>query len=67
VPHRYDTDVLLRKRETGLRKDSVVRCVEIYTVFREVLTERIAVISDRRLREVDRALSLYLGMVAPGP
>ena len=62
IPRRYDTDVVLKKRESGLPKDSVVRCVEIYTVFREHLIERIGSIPERRLAEVDRALSLYLGL-----
>ncbi len=63
VSRRYDTDVVLRKRETGLPKDSVVRCVEIYTVFRDVLVERVAQLPPRRVREVERALSLYLSLV----
>jgi len=56
VSRRYDTDVVLSKRETKLPKDSVVRCVEIYTVFRDVLLERIGRIPDRRMQEVDQAL-----------
>lgn len=62
VPFRYDTDVVLRARETGLPKDSVVRCVEIYTVFRDVLESRITTISDKLIRDVERALCLYLSL-----
>jgi mRNA-degrading endonuclease toxin of MazEF toxin-antitoxin module len=62
VPRRYDTDVVLRRRETGLAKDSVVRCVEIYTVFRDVLLERVSRISEPKLRDVERALALYLSL-----
>jgi mRNA interferase MazF len=62
VPRRYDTDVLVRKRECGLPKDSVVRCVEVYTVFRDVLLQRIGTLPGRRMVEVDRALALYLGL-----
>jgi hypothetical protein len=35
-------DVLLRRRETSLWKNSVVRCTEVYTVFRDALVERVA-------------------------
>lgn len=62
VMHRYDTDVVLRRRETGLPKDSVVRCVEIYTVFRDVLLERIGSVPDRKMNAVDRALGIYLSL-----
>lgn len=60
VARRYDTDVVLRRRETGLPKDSVARCVEIYTVFREQLEQRITQLTDGKMAEVDRALRLYL-------
>lgn len=63
VARRYDTDVMLRRRETGLSKDSVARCVEIYTVFRDQLLERIAQLPDVKMRDVDRALRLYLSLV----
>mgnify|MGYP001571666547 CR=1 FL=1 len=62
VPRRYDTDVVLRRKETGLTKDSVVRCVEVHTVFREEFLTRICALSAARLREVDRALMLYLSL-----
>jgi mRNA-degrading endonuclease toxin of MazEF toxin-antitoxin module len=63
VTRRYDTDVVLRRRETGLPKDSVARCVEIYTVFRDQLQGRIARLSEAKMLEVDRALRLYLSLV----
>jgi mRNA interferase MazF len=63
VARRYDTDVILRKRETGLPKDSVARCVELYTIFRDQLLARIVQLSEPRMREVDRALRLYLSLV----
>ena len=65
VTRRYDTDVVLRKRETGLPKDSVVKCVEVYTFFRERLIERVAQLSPARMREIDHALGLYLSLVLP--
>ena len=65
VTRRYDTDVVLRRRDSGLPKDSVARCVEIYTVFRDQLEARIGQLSAAKLAEVDRALRLYLTLVAP--
>jgi mRNA interferase MazF len=62
VARRYDTDVVLRRRETGLSKDSVVRCVEIYTLFREELIERITRLSEKRIGEIEHALRLYLSL-----
>ena len=62
VPRRYDTDVLLKRRETSLPKDSVARCTEIYTVFRQVMLERIGRIPDSRVVEVEQALRLYLAL-----
>lgn len=63
VQRRYDTDVALPRRETGLSKDSVVRCVEVYTIFRDLLLERIGAVPAHRMQQVDRALALYLGLV----
>ena len=65
VPRRYDTDVAVSRRESGLTKNSIIRCVEVYTVFRSELEERIGRLSERRMREVDRALSLYLTLPPP--
>lgn len=66
VPRRYDTDIVLRKRETGLPKDSVARGVEVYTVFRNLLVERVGMVPARRMHEVDRALRLYLALGEAG-
>jgi mRNA-degrading endonuclease toxin of MazEF toxin-antitoxin module len=62
VPRRYDTDVMLRRRETALPKDSVVRCTEIYTIFRSVMLERIARLPDQRMAEIAQALRIYLSV-----
>jgi mRNA interferase MazF len=66
VPRRYDTDVVIKKREAGIPKDSVIRCVEIYTVFRDLLIDRVGQLTARRMAEVDRALALYLALSQPG-
>ena len=67
VPRRYDTDVFLGKRISGLPKDSVVRCVEIYTVFRDLLLSRVSTVPGAKMKELDRALALYLALQSPDP
>ncbi len=62
VPRRYDTDVFLRQRDTGLPKDSVVRCVEIYTVFRRLLVARVSTLPGMTMKKVERAMALYLAL-----
>jgi mRNA-degrading endonuclease toxin of MazEF toxin-antitoxin module len=62
VPRRYDTDVVLRRKETSLPKDSVVRCTEVYTIFRSVMLERVARIPEHRIGEVEQALRMYLSL-----
>ena len=62
VPRRYDTDVYLPAREAGLPKASVVRCAEVYTVFRDVLVGRAGILRGSQMRSVDRALTLYLAL-----
>ena len=51
-----------RRRDTGLLEDSAARCVEICTVFRDVLVARVASLPPARVTEVDRALRLYLSL-----
>jgi mRNA-degrading endonuclease toxin of MazEF toxin-antitoxin module len=63
VARRYDTDVILKKNETRLPKDSDPGTPEIYTVFREMLIERVARIPQRKMRRVEHALRLYLSLV----
>ena len=65
VPRRYDTDVVFKKRESGLSKDSMVRCTEVYTVYRDLLIERVGRVPQGRMAEVDRALALYLALCSP--
>src|SRR5262245_16641722 len=67
VTRRYETDVVLRARETGLSKDSVVRCVEVYTLFRDRLDSLAGRAPPASMKRVDRALALYLALPAdPG-
>ena len=60
VPRRYDTDVSLRRSDSGLPKDSIARCTELYTIFKESLVERAGRAPENRMREVESALELYL-------
>ena len=62
IHRRFDTDVALPAAETGLPKNSVARCVEVYTIFRDELLDRAGQVSGRRMAEVDAALRLYLAL-----
>ena len=55
-------NVLLEKEVTGLSKDSVVVVSQVSAVDRKRLLERISVVPDRFLEEIEDGLSLVLGM-----
>jgi mRNA interferase MazF len=53
-------NVLLSKREGGLRKTSVVNVSQIFTVDKSALKERIGVLSAQRVREILAGIVLML-------
>ena len=55
-------NVLCRKRDTGLAKDSVINVSQMYTVNKARLTERVGVIPSTLMREVEVGLRLVLGL-----
>lgn len=59
----YPTEVLVHAPEGGLRVDSVVLLNQIRSVDRDRLVRRIGALSARKMRDVDRALLLSLGLV----
>ena len=54
-------NVLFRARATGLRKDSVANVTQIFTVDRELLTERAGHLSPRQLHLLLAGLDVVLG------
>lgn len=55
-------NVLCRKRQTGLSKDSVVNISQVATIHRKYLTERISTLPARLQQEVDGGLRLVLSL-----
>jgi mRNA interferase MazF len=59
-PYAWEVSV---SRGTGaLPKGSLAKCAEVYTVFREDLADRIGMLPNQTMKQVDRALSLTLGL-----
>jgi mRNA interferase MazF len=55
-------NVFLRRREAGLRRDSVINVSQLLTLNKATLTERLGRLSPRRLQEVDAGLRLALAL-----
>jgi mRNA interferase MazF len=59
-----DAEVLLDKAD-GMDEPSAVNCDIVATVLLSTLAERIGVLSDLKMRQVERALHVALGMDLP--
>jgi mRNA interferase MazF len=59
----YPTEVLVRAPEGGLTVDSVVLLNQIRSVDRDRLVRRLGAVGRERMRELDRALLVSLGLV----
>ena len=55
-------NVLLKARETGLAKNSVVNVSQIITLDKALLAERVGAVSLARLEEIDSGLRLVLSL-----
>ena len=55
-------NVFLRRREADLRRDSVINVSQLLTVNKADLTERIGILSPRRLEEFESGLRLVLAL-----
>lgn len=55
-------NVLCRRRETGLRLDSVVNVSAVLTIYRSLLLGRVGPLATRALQRVDVGLRLALGL-----
>ena len=59
----YPTEVLVRAPEGGLTVDSVVLLNQIRSVDKGRLVRRLGIVRPERMREIDRALLLSLGLI----
>jgi len=55
-------NVLCRKKETGLPKDSVLNVSQILTIDKSLLAERTGRLSSRLLQQAEEGLRLVLGL-----
>ena len=55
-------NVLCKKRQTRLSKDSVVNVSQLYTIYKTYLTEKIAILPAALLKEVEDGLRLVLAL-----
>ena len=55
-------NVRLTKRQSGLKRDSVVNVSQVVTLNKSFLTERVGRVSASKLRDVDEGLRLVLGL-----
>ena len=55
-------NVLIHRRESGLKKDSVVNVSQILTVDRKLLIERIGTLPARAMAQIDQGLRLVQGL-----
>ena len=55
-------NVQITKKESGLPKPSVVNVSQVVTLDRSLLTERVHLLSDRKMSNVDQGLRVVLGL-----
>lgn len=55
-------NVRVSKAESGLGKPSVVNVSQVVTLDRSLLTERVRLLTDQRMLEVDQGLRMVLGL-----
>ncbi len=55
-------NVLLRSRDSGLPKDSVVNVSQLATLDKSILTERVAAVPSVRMKQIENGVRLVLGL-----
>jgi len=55
-------NVLLRSRDSGLPKDSVVNVSQLATLDKSILTERVAAIPTAKSKQIENGVRLVLGL-----
>ena len=59
---RFPINVVLSSEDTGLKVDSLLLWGQIRTVAKERLLRKLSIINPARMRDVEDALRLYLGL-----
>lgn len=55
-------NVLLKTRQSGLSKDSVVNITQLYTIDESFLTEFVETLSEQKMEQIDKGLRLVLSI-----
>jgi mRNA interferase MazF len=55
-------NVLLKMRQSGLSKDSVVNVTQLYTIDESFLTEYVETLSEQKMEQIDNGLRLVLSI-----
>ncbi len=58
----YPFEVPLSAQEAGLDKASKIKCQQIRTIDKGRLIKSLGIVSDERLRQIQQALGIHLGM-----
>lgn len=59
---KYPVTVLAGKRDGGLKEDSMINLAQILTIDKNRLIKRLGQISEDRMKEVDEAAAVSLGL-----
>ncbi len=59
----YPFEVSLSSQTKGLVKDSKIKCQQIRTIDKRRLVKFIGVVNEKSLQDIDKALSIHLGML----
>lgn len=55
-------NVLLKKHQSGLPKDSVVNVTQVFTLDKRLLLEYVETLSERKMEQIDSGLRLVLSL-----
>ena len=58
----YPFETFLSSKESGLPKDSKVKCNQIRTIDKKRLVKSLGKVSEEKLKEIESALLIHLGM-----
>lgn len=64
VPRALGADTIKVSKNTGLNKDSVILAIQIRSIDKSRLVEKVGKLSGEKLIEVEDSLKLVLGMVS---
>jgi len=59
----YPFEALLSSSESGLVKDSKAKCSQVRSIDKKRLIKRVGRVSDRKLKDVEEALLVHLGIM----